>query len=78
MGRYRTPGCCPGTRAGWRPGPDCSGGFPMAPREVRRIEARQVRAEIAGEMTDCRDTLDAAGAGDTLDPLPGPSGIRTG
>lgn len=48
LGRYETPGCCPGTRAGWRrrrmSGQDCSGAD-TSTRRRKRVEARQWRRE---------------------------------
>jgi len=53
LGRFTSPGCCPGTRAGWRRsrrayGPDCSGGVTDT-RRAKRREQRQVAREIAQE-----------------------------
>ena len=50
LGRYQTPGCCPGTRAGLDPGPDCSGGGSLGTRRAKRLEARELAAEIDGEL----------------------------
>lgn len=50
LGRRRVPGCCPGAREG-RPGPDCSGGEPLGTRLAKRLEAREVAAEIAGHLS---------------------------
>lgn len=50
LGRYQVPGCCPGTRAGRDPGPDCAGGGPMEVRRAKRIEARAVAAEVDEEL----------------------------
>lgn len=41
LGRRQVPGCCPGTRAGMPPGPDCSGGGSMGTRAAKRAEQRQ-------------------------------------
>ena len=49
LGRYQVPGCCPGTRAGRRPGLDCSGGGPMGARHAKRVEARRFAAELMPE-----------------------------
>ena len=63
LGRYLTPGCCPGTRDGRRPGPDCSGGAPMGTRAAKRAEARTRLRELADrgfvpglyeDHSDCR------------------------
>jgi hypothetical protein len=45
MGRFRTPGCCPGTKAGLKPGPDCSGGETITPHYQRKIEKRSWKKE---------------------------------
>jgi hypothetical protein len=50
LGRCESPGCCPGTRQGWRRtrrsyGPDCSG----AVTDVRKAKRREQRA-IAREI----------------------------
>jgi len=50
LGRYQVPGCCPGTRAGLNPGPDCSGGGTMTARGAKRIEARQVADDIEDQL----------------------------
>lgn len=47
LGRYQVPGCCPGTRAGRDPGPDCSGGGSMGARAAKRIEQRDTDREMA-------------------------------
>ena len=49
LGRWQVPGCCPGTRKGLPPGPDCSGGGSMTARYARRMEARWLAAELAPE-----------------------------
>ena len=51
LSRHQVPGCCPGTKAGRDPGPDCSGGGSMGARAAKRVERRQVDAEIAEELT---------------------------
>ena len=51
LGAWKVPGCCPRTRAGHEPGPDCSGGYPLGTRRARRQEARGVRAEVAGALS---------------------------
>ena len=48
LGKFRTPGCCPGAREG-RPGPDCSGGDPEGTRAAKRREAREVAALVEDE-----------------------------
>jgi hypothetical protein len=55
LGRRQVPGCCPGTRAGGKPGPDCSGGGSMGTRAAKRAEARLVEAQIAQER-GCTDS----------------------
>ena len=50
LGRYQVPGCCPGTRAGRDPGPDCSGGGSMTARYAKRIERRWLDAEMAEHL----------------------------
>ena len=50
LGRWQVPGCCPGTRAGREPGPDCSGGGSMGARAAKRIEQRAVAREAAGYL----------------------------
>jgi hypothetical protein len=55
MGRFKTPGCCPGTRAGRKPGPDCSGGENVMARHQRKIEKRAWKeeakdAELAAQL----------------------------
>jgi hypothetical protein len=52
LGRYQRPGCCPGTRDGRGPGPDCSGGGPEGTRAAKRAEARMVEAELAPDADD--------------------------
>jgi len=54
LGRFESPGCCPGTRAGWvrrrrSYGPDCSGAVTdvrKAKRREQRETAREIRAEL--------------------------------
>jgi hypothetical protein len=53
LGRFETPGCCPGRRAGWYRqrrayGPECSRGF-TNPRQFKRQEQRRFRKE-AGHL----------------------------
>lgn len=55
LGRYQVPGCCPGTRAGRDPGPDCSGGGSMTARYAKRIEARELEREIAEAAAEYGD-----------------------
>lgn len=50
LGRVESPGCCPGTRQGWRRrrhsyGPDCSGAVTDT-RRAKRAEQRAVAREI--------------------------------
>lgn len=50
LGRVESPGCCPGTRQGWRRtrhsyGPDCSGAVTDS-RRAKRAEQRAVAREI--------------------------------
>jgi hypothetical protein len=52
LGRYETPGCCPGRRSGWTRnrklvGPDCWGGG-TDKRWAKRQEQRALRAELDG------------------------------
>lgn len=54
LGRFTSPGCCPGTRQGWRRtrrmhGPDCAGGVTDA-RRRKRVEQRETAREIRAEM----------------------------
>lgn len=58
LGRYQVPGCCPGTRAGRDPGPDCSGGGSMGTRAAKRVERRELEREFA-EFAD--EALEWAG-----------------
>jgi hypothetical protein len=56
LGRYETPGCCPGRRSGWTRnrrlfGPDCSRGF-TDPRHFKRREQRAFRAEAQAALAD--------------------------
>lgn len=67
LGRYETPGCCPGTRSGWRRrrhlvGVDCSGGD-TSTRWRKRVERREMVRELrpdgllpdpAEDLSDCR------------------------
>jgi len=66
LGRFEAPGCCPGTRSGWRrrrrlTGPDCSGAVTSTRRRKRaekREFARQLLSEglltlPLGDPTDC-------------------------
>jgi len=57
LGRYQVPGCCPGTRAGRTPGPDCAAGGPMDARRAKRIEQRQAAREITEERMDIEDIV---------------------
>ena len=50
LGRFASPGCCPGTRAGRPPGPDCSGGE-RDTRKAKRRERREVEREIRASIT---------------------------
>jgi len=50
LGRHQVPGCCPGTRAGLPPGPDCSGGGTMAARHAKRIEARDAARDVEEQL----------------------------
>lgn len=50
LGRYQSPGCCPGMRQGWvrtrrMYAPDCSGALTDS-RKRKRVEQRQVAREI--------------------------------
>lgn len=54
LGRYESPGCCPGTRAGWRRSrrsysPDCSGAV-TDPRRRKRAEQREMAREIRDDL----------------------------
>lgn len=54
LGRYESPGCCPGHRSGWtrrrkRSGPDCSGANTDS-RKRKRVEARQTIRDIAANL----------------------------
>jgi hypothetical protein len=56
LGRYESPGCCPGCRSGWTRnrkafGPDCSGGA-TDKRWRKRVEQREVAREIAQATRD--------------------------
>lgn len=53
LGRFETPGCCPGTRAGWKrtrrqTALDCSGGDGST-RWRKRIEQRELARELCAE-----------------------------
>lgn len=56
LGRYETPGCCPGTNQGWTRlrhrviGGDCSGALTDA-RRRKRVEQRQFRRELWHTLT---------------------------
>lgn len=50
LGRYETPGCCPGTRVGWYRGrrsygPDCIGAV-TGTRKSKRREQREAARDI--------------------------------
>jgi hypothetical protein len=49
LGRYQVPGCCPGTKAGRDPGPDCSGGGSLGTRAARRLEQREFARSLMPE-----------------------------
>lgn len=56
LGRFESPGCCPGSRAGWYRtrrayGPDCSGAVTDA-RRAKRAEQRQVAREVDRALGD--------------------------
>ena len=56
LGRVESPGCCPGSRAGWYRmrrayGPDCSGAVTDT-RKAKRAEQRAVEAEAREAMGD--------------------------
>lgn len=56
LGRFESPGCCPGRRSGWTrnrklSGPDCAGGT-TDKRGAKRVEQRAVAREIARAMHD--------------------------
>lgn len=71
LGRYQTPGCCPGTRAGWYRlrrayGLDCSGADTNT-RRAKRVEQQTFRRSLLpqGELDvpphvrrDCRHGCD--------------------
>lgn len=67
LGRFESPGCCPGTRQGWRRrrhghSPDCSGAE-TDPRRRKRAEQRAVRAEVdAGFYEDDESVEDVVAA----------------
>jgi len=53
LGRYQTPGCCPGMREGWtrtrrQYGPDCSGGN-TSTRWRKRVEVQEFARELRPE-----------------------------
>jgi hypothetical protein len=50
LGRYQIPGCCPGTRKGLPPGPDCSGGGSGGARQAKRREQRALAASVADDL----------------------------
>lgn len=52
LGRFQVPGCCPGTRAGWQPGPDCSGGGSMGRRAAKRQEVRELARDLRDDLAD--------------------------
>lgn len=54
LGRVESPGCCPGTRQGWRRtrhahGPDCSGAATDT-RRAKRVEQRNTAREISAAL----------------------------
>jgi hypothetical protein len=56
LGRYESPGCCPGRRSGWTRNRklfslDCAGGT-TDKRWAKRVEQRAVAREIARAMHD--------------------------
>lgn len=58
LGRYETPGCCPGCRAGWKRrrrvhGLDCAGAD-TSTRGRKRAEAREWRREADEELSTRR------------------------
>ena len=67
LGRFETPGCCPGTRSGWRrrrrlTGQDCSGADTSTRRRKRaeqRELSRQLRPEalLASPLDDPADCV---------------------
>lgn len=72
LGRFETPGCCPGTREGWRwmkrhgYGPDCYGASTDT-RWRKRVEQREFRRSLLPEgeidvatdvWADCRHGCD--------------------
>lgn len=57
LGRFESPGCCPGTRAGRRPGPDCSGGE-RSTRWRKRVETREFRRSLLPERELDSDECD--------------------
>lgn len=57
LGRYESPGCCPGTREGWRRtrkrhSQDCSGALTDV-RKRKRQEKRKTRREIEEDSVRC-------------------------
>ncbi|MBC6458436.1 hypothetical protein [Actinomadura sp. HBU206391] len=50
LGRYESPGCCPGSKQGYGPGPDCSGSE-RSTRKRKRFEKRTWRREATNELT---------------------------
>jgi hypothetical protein len=58
LGRYESPGCCPGCRSGWTrnrklSGPDCSGGT-TDKHGAKRAEQREVAREITAALRQRR------------------------
>jgi hypothetical protein len=54
LGRFESPGCCPGTRQGWRrtrhsDRPDCSGAVTDT-RKAKRREQRAVAREVGAVL----------------------------
>jgi hypothetical protein len=49
LGRYQQPGLCPGSHSG-SVCIDCGGGESIGARAAKRIEARQLAADIADEL----------------------------
>lgn len=57
LGRWRVPGCCPGTRDGRPPGPDCPGGGSAGTRAAKRAEQREARQEALSELAELSNSL---------------------
>lgn len=63
LGRFQTPGCCPGARAGWRRtrrmyGPDCSGAGSDTRWRKRREQREFARSLLPeGELVVAADVL---------------------